>query len=89
MGLRDRCVADLVEERERAGIAFQCLAGGLAQRRLGLALDHGLESKCRQGGNIQTLICLQQLERLETEPCAVVRRSARRIESLPTTARLI
>ena len=46
-------VADLVEERERASVAFERLAGELAQRRLGFALHRRLDPQRGQRGHVQ------------------------------------
>ena len=67
--------ADLVEEGERASVALERDADEVAQRRLGLALDGGRQPERRDRLDVETLVRLEQLDRVERDPRPVVRRS--------------
>ena len=65
---------DLVEEGEGAGLPLQGLADEVAQRRLDLALDRGGQAELGQGLDVEALVGLEQLQSLQGEAGAVVRR---------------
>ena len=56
---------DLVEEGQRPGVALERDADELAQRGLGLALDVGREPQRRDRLDVEALVGLEQLDRLE------------------------
>ena len=66
---------DLVEERQRARLALQGAADELAQRGLRLALDRRRQAERRDRLDVEPLVGLEQLERLERERAPFVRRA--------------
>src|SRR5690242_2052677 len=57
-------LADLVEEGEGAGVAFEDVAEELPHRRLDLALRRGGQSKTGERLDVLALVRLQQLQRV-------------------------
>ena len=66
---------DLVEERQRAGVALERGPDEVAQRGLGLALDAGRQAERGDRLDVEALVGLEQLERLEREAGAIVGRA--------------
>src|SRR5258706_9963786 len=67
--------ANLVEERERSGFAFERPAHELAQRRLGLGLDRRGQTERGDRLDVETLVGLEQLEGIQRQARALVRRT--------------
>ena len=68
-------LADLVEEGQRARVALEGAADELAQGGLGLALDGRGLAQAGDRLDVQALVGLQELERLERQAGPVVRRA--------------
>src|SRR6476619_363028 len=66
---------DLVEERERAGVALQGVAQEVTEGDLDLPLRRCGEPESRQRLDVLALVRLQELERIEREARSVVRRA--------------
>ena len=78
---------DLVEERERARVAFERPADELAEGGLGLAFDVGREAERRDRLDVEPLVGLEQLERLEADRRPVVRRTGTPLAQDPAERR--
>ncbi len=64
---------DLVEERQRSRVPLERDAHEVAQRGLGLAFDVGRQAKRRDRLDVEPLVGLEQLDRLERDPRPLVR----------------
>src|SRR6187551_960732 len=66
------CRPDLVEERQRACVALERGSDEFTQRRLGLTLDIRCQAQLRDRLDVEALIGLEELERLQRDPRPVV-----------------
>src|SRR3954449_5604809 len=68
-------MADLVEERQGAGLTLEDVAQEVAERGLDLPFRGGRQPKASDRLDVLALVRLEELQAVERQPCPIVRRT--------------